>query len=345
MPIPLLAIALGGAAVGAITTGIGKANENKKNQRLLDLQKENLSLQQGKVALDRSAQAINERKIGLQKEALGSQKSYLQRNKALSNAATRNDMSTYAVEASRENKNAAVQAFQEESMAAAGAGTSGSVSGTPFFSMAKQNAENVNSILEMNKAQSLQRTGQGIQIQQNNLGYQQNMASLDMQGKSLALDNQQSILGRSYIDYQEAGINLQGKGIGIEQEAQDYANSPLSWTLALGAGAINGASVATQFATMGQTAGKSAVPSGGSTGPTAGMTTLGKQSTVSTPELGLPKPNPAFSNGYLPAVASPGYQPKAWAAPAYPKVGDGLAMERLFKSNTMRGSQPLSILQ
>jgi len=158
---------------------------------------------------------MNDKLLRMKKQQLEDQRRFLDKNQALTTAGERAQMSAASTVASVNSKNAAIQAFQQGSAAEAGTGVSGTAGGTSFFNTAKTIADARTAVMEANSVSSDNMEGMQIGFQQNDLQFDRQRNDLDWQGK--------------YLD--------------LQMDQNEYANSPLSWGLTLGAGALNGLAI------------------------------------------------------------------------------------------------------
>jgi len=211
---------------------------------------------------------MNDKLLRMKKQQLEDQRRFLDKNQALTTAGERAQMSAASTVASVNSKNAAIQAFQQGSAAEAGTGVSGTAGGTSFFNTAKTIADARTAVMEANSVSSDNMEGMQIGFQQNDLQFDRQRNDLDWQGK--------------YLD--------------LQMDQNEYANSPLSWGLTLGAGALNGLAMGNNLMAAANSMGlfQPDVPAPAATGVSTASVPLNMQGGVGRPNTG---PLPANMQG------------------------------------------------
>ena len=232
---------------------------------------------------------MNDKLLRMKKQQLEDQRRFLDKNQALTTAGERAQMSAASTVASVNSKNAAIQAFLQGSAAEAGTGVSGTAGGTSFFNTAKTIADARTAVMEANSVSSDNMEGMQIGFQQNDLQFDRQRNDLDWQGK--------------YLD--------------LQMDQNEYANSPLSWGLTLGAGALNGLAMGNNLMAAANSMGlfQPDVPAAAPTQASATQAASLSFDTTGT----LPSLTPIFKAG--PTWGSNEYAPAPLGVPAIQGMG------------------------
>lgn len=152
------------------------------------------------------------RQLALQRKYLKEREKLLAKQKDVSVDQQAVQMEGTAMQATEASRNAATEAFLAESAATAGAAMSGTSGGSAQFQVGDIAMEGQRTLLNVNQGNELTMEG-------------------------LSLQNEQQMLG---FESQELGLKYEKKGLALQAEELEYANSPVSWGMTLATGGLSG---------------------------------------------------------------------------------------------------------
>ena len=152
------------------------------------------------------------RQLALKRKYLKERERLLAKQKDVAVDQSAVQMEGAAMQATEASRNAATEAFLAESAATAGAAMSGTIGGTAQFQVGDIGMEGQRTLLNVNRGNEL--TMEGLELQ-----------------------NKQQMLG---FEGQELGLKYERKGLALQAEELQYANSPISWGMTLATGGLSG---------------------------------------------------------------------------------------------------------
>ena len=152
------------------------------------------------------------RQLALQRKYLKERERLLAKQKDVAVDQSAVQMEGAAMQATEASRNAATEAFLAESAATAGAAMSGTTGGSAQFQVGDIGMEGQRTLLNVNRGNELTMEG-------------------------LSLQNEQQMLG---FEGQELGLKYERKGLALQAEELEYANSPISWGMTLATGGLSG---------------------------------------------------------------------------------------------------------
>lgn len=152
------------------------------------------------------------RQLALQRKYLKERERLLAKQKDVAVDQSALNMEGAAMQATEASRNAATEAFLAESAATAGAAMSGTSGGSAQFQVGDIGMEGQRTLLNVNRGNELTMEG-------------------------LALQNEQQMLG---FEGQALSMKYERKGLALQAEELEYANSPVSWGMTLATGGLSG---------------------------------------------------------------------------------------------------------